>query len=86
MAAQERFGDQVRFIGVPGLATEEEARTFIAAQGVGGLPHLDDEGGWVWDRFGVTQQRTYVFANDDGTLRITGYGSLEDEIERLIQN
>ncbi|MEM7339886.1 MAG: hypothetical protein AAF467_14625 [Actinomycetota bacterium] len=82
---QAQYGDQVQIIGVPGLTSNVESiEAFIAENDVDVIPHLDDGSGEVWDRFGVTEQRTYVFVNDDGTLRITGYGALEAEVERLI--
>ena len=46
--------------------------------------HLPDPEGELWDRFGVRQQHTYVFIDDDGTTRTTGYGRLAAEVEELI--
>jgi len=40
----------------------------------------------VWDRFGVTRRSTYVYINDDGTWRTSGYGSLRDDVEDLISS
>ena len=40
--------------------------------------------GEIWQRFGVTQQRTYVLINDDGSFERTGYGSLENDVRDLI--
>ncbi len=58
-------------------------REFIEDTGVEGFPHLDNADD-VWDRFGVTRQRTYVYINDDGTWRTSGYGSLRADVEGLI--
>lgn len=58
-------------------------REFVAENGVDGLAHLDG-GDAVWNAFGVTQQRTYVYINDDGTWRTSGYGSLQEDVEGLI--
>jgi len=57
---------------------------FVADRGVGGFGHIPDPEGEIWRRFGVTSQRTYVLINDDGTIRKTGYGSLESDVRGLI--
>lgn len=56
---------------------------FIDENGVDGFTHLDDATE-IWERFGVTQQRTYVYINDDGTWETAGYGSLPADVEALI--
>lgn len=57
---------------------------FVADRSVTGFDHIPDPDGVIWRRFGVIQQRTYVLINDDGTLRTTGYGSLEQDVQGLI--
>lgn len=57
---------------------------FIERTGVNAFPHIDDNGGEIWARFGVSQQRTYAYVNDDGTFRLSGYGSLEQDVVDLI--
>jgi hypothetical protein len=81
---EELYGDQVRIIGVPGLAGEASMRSFVADTATDGLTHVPDEDGEIWTRFGVTAQRTYVYINDDGTWRTSGYGSLQSDVEALI--
>ncbi len=84
MEVEQRYGDQVRIIGVPGLAGESSMREFVADTSTDGLIHVPDVDGEIWTRFGVTQQRTYVFIDDDGTWRTSGYGSLQEDVEGLI--
>ena len=84
MEVQEQFGDDITIVGVPGLASAGEFPGFIEATGTGGITHVSDETGEVWSRFGVTQQRTYVYINDDGTSRIAGYGNLAGAVADLI--
>ena len=85
MAVQERYGDQVVFVGVPGLSGDQGAmQQFVADTGSDTFPHLVDPGGEVWDSFGVRQQRTYVLANQDGTTKVIGYGGLEQEVRDLV--
>ena len=86
MAVQEQFGDQVTIIGVPGLASAGQFPEFIESTGTDVLSHIPDEDGVIWDRFGVTQQRTYAYVNDDGTFELAGYGNLAADVEELIAN
>ncbi len=58
--------------------------SFISDTGTSSVPHIPDLEGVLWDRFGVTEHRTYVLINDDGTRRTTGYGSLAAHVEDLI--
>ena len=71
------------FIGVPGLADAEAMREFVDDNGATGFVHLDDADD-IWDRFGVSRQSTYVYIDDDGTWRASGYGSLRADVEALI--
>ncbi|MEM9203364.1 MAG: hypothetical protein AAGC53_17075 [Actinomycetota bacterium] len=84
MEVEAQYGDQVRFVGVPGLAGESSMRDFVASTGTDALAHIPDEDGVIWDRFGVTQQRTYVYIDDDGSWRTAGYGSLANDVADLI--
>ena len=84
MEVQQQYCDQVTFIGVPGLADQESMLEFIERTGVESLEHVPDETSGLWERFGVTRQRTYVLLNDDGTFEVTGYGSLEQDVLDLI--
>ena len=84
MEVEQLYGDQVRIVGVPGLANERQMIQFVEGTGSDVLTHVPDEDGEIWTRFGVTQQRTYVFINDDGTWRTSGYGSLQEDVEGLI--
>ena len=83
MEVEQEFGDQVNFVGVPGLAGVDDMRVFLETTDTGHLNHIIDDGA-VWERFGVTGQRTYVFLNDDGEFRVSGYGSLREDVEGLI--
>ncbi len=84
MEVQQTYGDQVTFIGMPGLATADSIEAFVEENDVDGLPHILDESGALWDAFGVTQQRTYIYVNDDGSTRVATYGQLEADVQELI--
>lgn len=76
----------MNFVGVPGLANQADMEGFVRDRGVGSIRHIPDEAGVIWGRFGVTRQRTYILINDDGTVRITGYGNLEQDVIGLINS
>ncbi len=86
MEVAEQYGDQVRIIGLPSLADLESIDGFIADTGTDGIANLPDLDGTIWRQFGVLEQRTYVYINDDGTWRRSGYGSLQADVEDLIAN
>lgn len=83
MEVQQQFGEDVRIVGVPGLSNIEAMQNFVSSNGVDSLVHLND-GGELWERFGVTEQRTYVYINDDGTSMRATYGSLPSDVEDLV--
>ena len=86
MEAQATYGDQVNFIGVPGLSDADSHREFVESTGTGAFQHVDDQSQELWNRFGVTRQRTYVYINDDGTFEQAAYGTLFEDIEALLAN
>jgi len=83
VGVESRYRGQVRIIGVPGLAGVADMEGFVARHGAGDMTHVLDQGE-IWRRFGVTSQRTYVVIDDDGTWFRTGYGSLESQVQMLI--
>ena len=84
MEVQQTYGEQVRFVGVPGLSDPAAMAQFVAETGVGDFPHIPDPDGVLWERYDVREQRTYIFINDDGTIRMGGYGNLAGDVEDLI--
>jgi|GEM_PF-1290207 len=66
-------------------ANTSEMEGFISRHGAGNMQHIADADP-IWSRFGVRQQRTYILINDDGTVRQTGYGNLENDVIGLINN
>ncbi|MFK8022344.1 MAG: hypothetical protein AB8G26_00160 [Ilumatobacter sp.] len=61
-------------------------REFVEDTGVDQLQHVDDPSTELWDRFGVTQQRTYAYIDDDGSFRLAAYGSLIEDVQALIDS
>ena len=81
---QNSLGDDVTIIGVPGLGQLGPMEDFVVETGVEGIVHVPDVDGTLWARFGVSQQRTYIYIDDDGTMEVAGYGSLEADVRDLI--
>lgn len=85
MEVQNKYGDQVTFVGVPEPSSDQESITqFVDETGVTAFPHIADPSGEVWAQFDVVEQRTYVIVNDDGTLETIDYGALEQEVQKVI--
>lgn len=60
------FQDRAHVIGVAGLDKPEAMQDFVADTEVGAFPHLSDEAGDVWKKFGITEQSVYVILDEDG--------------------
>lgn len=59
---------------------------FVNDTGTTAFEHIPDIEGEIWRRFGVSQQRTYVYINDDGSWQVSGYGTLRDDVLGLIDS
>ncbi len=76
--AQAAHTDKVNFIGVAGLGSGADAMLrFVADHGLGAFPHLADDEGVVWRRFGVTEQEYFVILDSAG--RVIHKGPLSDD-------
>lgn len=83
-AIAERYGDRVTFVGVGGRGAIDEMQGFIDDTETGGLPHVADLDGAIWQAFGVYAQPAFAFIDDDGTIEVFVGGLGEDALaERL---
>ncbi len=57
---------------------------FVSDTGSDVVPHIPDPDGELWERFGVSEHRTYVLIDEDGTARTGAYGDLPDDVADLI--
>ena len=77
----------MRFVGLAGRDTVDEMQSFIDRHGLAEFPHLVDEDGALWERFGIISQPAWVFVDDDGTARTVSGSLSEDglrsELDRL---
>lgn len=63
-----QYGDRLAIVGVAGLGDNAAMREFVADLDVHTVPNLDDQGGELWRRFGVTEQSTFVLIDRQGTV------------------
>jgi thiol-disulfide isomerase/thioredoxin len=71
------YAGKVDFVGVAGMGSEDEMRQFVAEGRVASFPHLSDNAGLVWKRFGVTEQSIYVLLDRGGAVVKKGW--LDDQ-------
>ncbi|WP_350275601.1 redoxin domain-containing protein [Kribbella sp. HUAS MG21] len=67
-----KYQGKVHVVGVAGLDKTGAMRDFVTEQEVGGFPHLADEAGAIWKRFGITSQSTYVVLDAQGNKSFSG--------------
>lgn len=66
------YKGRVNVVGVAGLDKPDAMRDFVSERKVGDFPHLSDEAGAIWKRFGVIEQSTYVVLDAKGNKVFTG--------------
>lgn len=87
-AVQADYDGQVHMVGVAGLGSGDGAmRDFVDRHQLGGFPHLADDEGTVWNRFGVTSQEYVVVLDAEGTVVQSGQvraSDLRDHLDSLV--
>lgn len=84
---QAEYAGQVEVVGVAGLGSGPDGmRTFVAHHELDGFPHLADDTGEVWQRFGVTTQEYFVLLDASGAVAHEGSltaDALRDQLDAL---
>lgn len=81
----EKYGDQVRFVGIAGLDKSKDQMTkFVDRTGTAGLVHLDDRTGALYKHFKITSQSSYLFVSPDGSTESATGPLDEGELTELI--
>jgi thiol-disulfide isomerase/thioredoxin len=70
---RDKYGDQLGILGIAGMGDNKAMHEFVSDLDVAAVPHLDDQAGKVWKRFGITEQSTYVLLDRAGKIVRTGY-------------
>lgn len=79
-----KYKGKVNFVGVAGLDKTEPCRGFVKNQKVGNFPHLNDQQGAVWKKFGVSQQSSYVMLDKDGKTVSKGVATTPDQLNKQV--
>lgn len=67
--------DGVEFIGIAGRSDDlAEMDEFLEWTGTGGVTHIVDIDGSIWEGFSVALQPAFYFVNQDGTYHRAGSG------------
>jgi len=85
-----RYDDRVTLFGVTGHGELADMADFVTETGTGGITHIADLNGFIWNAYGVYSQPAFVFIDDDGTVEVF-VGSLSsdglvEKIDNLIAN
>ncbi|HEV7627802.1 MAG TPA: redoxin family protein [Streptomyces sp.] len=80
----DKYKGKVNFVGVAGLDKTKPIRGFVSSQKVGNFPHLNDQAGSVWKKFGITQQSSYVMLDKNGKTVHEGVATGPSELNKLV--
>ncbi|MEU4427551.1 redoxin domain-containing protein [Actinoplanes sp. NPDC024001] len=69
----DEYGDRLGILGIAGMGTKKAMNEFVSDFELSAVPHLNDPGGKIWQRFGIAQQSWYVLIDPDGKIIHTGY-------------
>ncbi|HCT76648.1 MAG TPA: redoxin [Micromonosporaceae bacterium] len=81
--AATTYQGKIVIVGVAGLDELSAMHRFVELTKVDNIPHLADQQGVVWKRFGVTAQSTYVLLDATGAVVYRGYLS-NNELDRRL--
>ena len=79
-----KYKGKVNFVGVAGLDKTAPIRGFVKEQKIGNFPHLNDQKGAVWKKFGVSQQSSYVMLDKDGKTVSKGVATTPDQLNKQV--
>lgn len=83
-SAQSAHADTVNFVGVAGLGSGSQAmERFVTDHDLAAFPHLADDDGVVWRRFGVSQQEFFVILDRSGAVVYQGPLGADDLVRRV---
>ncbi|WP_314174249.1 redoxin family protein [Streptomyces winkii] len=80
----DKYKGKVNFLGVAGLDKTEPIRGFVKTQKVGNFPHLNDQKGAVWKKFGISQQSSYVMLDKNGKTVHEGAATSPSDLTKQV--
>lgn len=81
-AVAAEYQGRVRFLGVPGRGDVAEMRDFVKDTGTGGVTHVVDTDGALWQRFGIVGQPAFADIARDGTVTVSRSSRDADELRQ----
>ena len=72
----DEYGDRLGILGVAGMGSNADMHEFVTDLDVGAIANLDDQAGVLWQKFGITEQSSFVLVDRAG--RVAGTGYLDD--------
>ena len=85
---ERTWGDEVQFVGIPGIDDPDTIREWIESNSVVSIPHVLDLTGSIWSNYGVISQPSIVFISESGAVErhVGSLGPLELEakVEALV--
>jgi len=70
---RDEYAGRLNILGIAGMGNNKDMHEFVSDLEVGAVPHLDDEPGRLWKKFGVTEQSTYVILDRAGKVVVSSY-------------
>jgi thiol-disulfide isomerase/thioredoxin len=70
---RQEYAGRLNILGIAGMGDNKDMHEFVSDLEVGSLPHLDDEPGVLWKKFGITEQSTYVILDRAGQVVARSY-------------
>ncbi|MEU7906785.1 redoxin domain-containing protein [Actinoplanes sp. NPDC049118] len=70
---QDEYAGRLNILGIAGMGNNKDMHEFVSDLEVGDVPHLDDEPGRLWKKFGITEQSTYVILDRTGKVVVRSY-------------
>ena len=70
---QDEYAGRLNILGIAGMGDNKAMHEFVSDLEVGAVPHLDDQAGVIWKKFGITEQSTYVILDRAGKVVVRSY-------------
>ncbi|MEV6315693.1 redoxin family protein [Streptomyces sp. NPDC051776] len=83
-ALARTYRGKVHVVGIAGLDTTGPMKSFVSSTNVSGFPHVADERGAVWKKFGITQQSSFVLLDEKGEVVHSGVPTGPGELDGLV--
>lgn len=81
----ERYGSDVRVVGVAGRGQVPAMQQFVEDTGTGAIDHVVDDDGSIWTAFGVYGQPAFAFLGDGENIEVF-VGTLGSALDERVAN